>query len=98
MPGTARDVAAAFAKALAPNSYLIISVGSGNPSEGENFTSAYTAARVYIHTQEEVQGFFGGLELVPPGVVSVRGWYGGRAAPRLKPRTATFLGGVARKP
>jgi len=96
--GTARDVAAAFVKALAPNSYLIISVGSGNPSEGENFTSAYTAARVYIHTQEEVQGFFGGLELVPPGVVSVRGWYGGRAAPRLKPRTATFLGGVARKP
>ena len=96
--GTAREVAAAFAQALAPNSYLIISVGSGNPSEGENFTTAYTAARVFIHTQEEIQGFFGGLELVPPGVVSVRGWHGGRAAPKLKPRTATFLGGVARKP
>jgi len=35
---------------------------------------------------------------VPPGVVSVRGWHGGRPAPKLKPRTATFLGGVARKP
>jgi SAM-dependent methyltransferase len=96
--GTARAVAAAFARALAPGSYLIISVGSGNPSEGENFTSAYTAAQIYIHSREQVLSFFDGLELVPPGVVSVRGWYGGRPAPNLKPRTATFLGGVARKP
>ena len=71
-PGTARDVAAAFAQAIAPGSYLIISVGSGNPSEGENFTSAYTAARIYIHSQEEILSFFDGLELVPPGVVAVR--------------------------
>src|ERR1022692_331900 len=32
--GTARDVAAAFAGAIAPGSYLIISIGSGNRSEG----------------------------------------------------------------
>jgi hypothetical protein len=32
-------VAAAFAWAVVPGSYLIISVGSGNPSEGANFTS-----------------------------------------------------------
>jgi hypothetical protein len=95
---TARGVAVAFAWALAPGSYMIISVGSGNPSEGENFTSAYTAARIYIHSQAEILGFFDGLELVPPGVVSVRGWHGGRPAPNLRPRTATFLGGVARKP
>ena len=81
----------------APGSYLIISVGSGSSSEGNNFTSAYTAARVYIHSREDVLSFFDGLELVPPGVVSVRGWYGDRPAPDLKPRTATFLGGVARK-
>ncbi len=42
--------------------------------------------------------FFGGLELVPPGVISVRCWYGDGPARNLKPRTATFLGGVARKP
>jgi SAM-dependent methyltransferase len=95
---TARGVAATFARALAPGSYLIISVGSGNTSEGANFTSAYTAAPVYIHSQEEILSFFDGLELVPPGVVSVRGWHGDRPAPHLKPRTATFLGGVARKP
>jgi SAM-dependent methyltransferase len=95
---TARGVAGAFARALAPGSYLIISVGSGNPSEGENFTSAYTAARVYIHSPDETLSFFDGLELVPPGVVSVRGWHGDRPVRNLKPRTATFLGGVGRKP
>ena len=55
--GTARDVAAAFAQAIAPGSYLIISVGSGNRSEGDNFTSAYTAARIYIHSPEEIAEF-----------------------------------------
>jgi len=94
---TARDVAAAFARAISPGSYLIISVGSGNRSEGENFTTAYTAARVHIHSAEEIASFFGALELVPPGVVAVRTWYGDGPAPNLKPRKATFLGGVARK-
>jgi hypothetical protein len=96
--GTARDVAAAFARAIVPGSYLIISVGSGNPSEGENFTSAYTAGRVYIHSLAEVRSFFDGLELVPPGVVAVTCWPGDAPAPAGTPRTATFLGGVARKP
>ena len=100
--GTARDVAATFAQAVVPGSYLIISVGSGNPSEGENFTSAYTAARVYIHSLEEIRSFFDDLELVPPGVVAVTSWSGDAPAPAGTPagtpRTATFLGGVARKP
>jgi O-methyltransferase involved in polyketide biosynthesis len=95
--GTARDVAAVFARAIAPGSYLIVSVGSGNPSEGENFTSAYTAARIYIHSPAEVRNFFGDLELVPPGVVSVLSWYGDQPALGAEPRTATFLCGVARK-
>jgi hypothetical protein len=94
--GTARDVAAAFARAIAPGGYVIISAGSGSPSEGEKFTSAYTAARTYIHSLEEILSFFDGLELVPPGVVPVRYWNGGGPDP--EPRTATFLGGVARKP
>jgi O-methyltransferase involved in polyketide biosynthesis len=96
--GTARDVAAVFARAIVPGSYMIISVGSGNTSEGENFTSAYTAAQLYIHSEEEILSFFDGLDLVPPGVVPVRGWYGDGLAPDLAPRTATFLCGVAKKP
>lgn len=98
---SAREVATAFAGTIVPGSYLIISVGSGSPSEGENFTAAYTAAPLYIHSLEEVRSFFDGLDLVPPGVVPVRAWHGGRPAAgttSTTQRTATFLGGVARKP
>lgn len=94
---TARGVAAAFAAAVVPGSYLIISVGSGSRSEGDNFTSAYTAARLYIHSTEEILGFFGDLDLVPPGVVAVSSWNGDGAAASSTQRTATFIGGVARK-
>jgi hypothetical protein len=76
---------------------MIISVGSGNPSEGKTFTSAYSAARVFIDSPEEILSFFDGLELVPPGVVSVMSWYGDSPAPELDSPTATFLGGVARE-
>jgi O-methyltransferase involved in polyketide biosynthesis len=95
---TARQVTACFAKAIASGSYLIVSVGSGNRSEGENFTSAYTAAPVFIHSQREIESFFDGFQLAPPGVVPVRYWR--RAAVGLAEQmpTATFLGGVARKP
>jgi O-methyltransferase involved in polyketide biosynthesis len=94
---TARDVAAAFARAICPASYMIISVGSGNPAEGKTFTAAYSAARVYIHPREDIVSFFDDLELVPPGVVSVVTWNGDAPPSRSQPPTATFLGGVARK-
>jgi hypothetical protein len=48
-----------------PGSYLIISCGSGNRSEGENFATEYTAARIYIHSLEEILGFFDRFDLVP---------------------------------
>ncbi len=96
--GTAREVTAAFARWAAAGSYLIISVGSGDPSEGENFTSAYTAARIRIHPLDDIVSFFGDMDLVPPGVVPVPSWRGDDPAPAPEARTATFLGGVARKP
>lgn len=95
---TAREIAGSFARAIVPGSYLIISVGTGSKSEGQNFTSAYTAAQVYIHEQHEILGFFDGLDLLPPGVVPVRYWQNLDVALDLKPRTATFIAGVARKP
>jgi hypothetical protein len=57
----------------------------GNPSEGANFTSEYTAARIYIHALEEIQSFFEDLDLVPPGVVPVRLWTGDTPAPTTRP-------------
>ena len=96
-PDLARDVAATFTREIAPGSYVIISCGSGNRAEADNFKAEYTAARVYIHSQEEIQSFFAGLDLVPPGVVPVRLWTGdGPAGDRPAP-TATFIGGVGHK-
>ncbi|HET7017642.1 MAG TPA: SAM-dependent methyltransferase [Streptosporangiaceae bacterium] len=95
--GTARDVTAAFGQAIAPGSYLIISVGTGSQSEQDNFSSAYTAARVFMYSTDEVTSFFHDLELLPPGVVPVSLWTGDGKEPETVPRTATFIGGVARK-
>ena len=97
-PGTARRVAGFFAAAISSGSYLIISCGSGNVSEGETFRSAYTAAPVYIHSHDEIASFFDGLCLVPPGVVPVSRWTGEGPVPQGDVPTATFLGGVGRKP
>jgi O-methyltransferase involved in polyketide biosynthesis len=93
---TARDVAGAFARAIVPGSYLIISVGSGSQAEWDKFTAAYDAAPIYGHSRESILSFFEAFELVPPGVVPVRGWEGDAPAADLEER-ATFLGGVARK-
>ena len=94
---TARDITSAFIEAMAPGSYLIVSVGSGNPTEGDRFASAYTAARIHIHSAEDVGTFFGDLELVPPGVVPVKRWCGDDPTIVRASRTATFLCGVGRK-
>ena len=95
--GPAREVATAFTRAIAPGSYVIISVGTGQAEVAEPFSAAYTAAPLYIHLPDEVMVFFDGLELVPPGLVPARGWTGGARARKLAPR-ATFLVGVGRKP
>jgi hypothetical protein len=79
---------------------MIISCGSGDRSESENFTTAYTAAPIYIHSAAEIGSFFGGLDLVPPGVTPVPEWPGDEEAgkaPGGDPRTATFIGGVGLK-
>ena len=95
---TAREVTATFGKAVAAGSYMIISVGSGDRAEADNFTSAYSAARIRIHPPKAIESFFGDFELVPPGVVAVRRWHGDEPPDDVMSRTATFLGGVARKP
>ncbi len=95
---TARDIASAFVEELAPGSYLIVSVGSGDRDEGDRFTSTYTAAEIHIHSPEQVGAFFDTLDLVPPGVVPVGHWPGDEPAEQdAQSRTATFVCGVGRK-
>jgi len=73
----ARALVAAYAEALAPGSYLVLSVGRGDGPRADAFLSAYIdgAAQAYNHSAEEIVGFFGPLSLVPPGVVAARDWH-----------------------
>jgi O-methyltransferase involved in polyketide biosynthesis len=93
----AGQVARAFTRAIAPGSYVIISVGTGQAEVAEPFSAAYTAASLYIHSPEEIMTFFDGLELVPPGVVPAARWEGGSPAVPEADGRATFLAGVGRK-
>lgn len=95
--GQAHEVAGTFTRAIAPGSYVIISVGTGEDDVATPFRAAYTAASLYIHTPDEVKTFFDGLELVPPGLVPARGWEGGARRKRLSAQRPTFLAGVGCK-
>jgi hypothetical protein len=61
-PGTARAVVGVLVRALAPGSYLVISVGAG---ESGRLPDAVAPGGF---TPEDFASFFGGLELVPPGI------------------------------
>jgi hypothetical protein len=54
---------------------------------------------VFFRSREQIDAFFDGLELVPPGVGRLRDWW--PDGPLLAPATKEddmILGGVARKP
>jgi O-methyltransferase involved in polyketide biosynthesis len=98
--GAARNVTAALAQMLAPGSYLIISVGYGGGRAGEDFAAAYNSqdgSRIYSYSREEVTALFGGLEVLPPGIVDARAWRpdGPETAPA--DRAAMILAGVGRR-
>jgi len=97
--GEARSVVRGLLDAFPPGSYLALAdsvrVGGAHIAAAESY--AETGAVPYqLRSAEEIAGFFGGLDLVPPGIVPVPEW---------RPDPAPFpavhvdeLGGVARKP
>jgi O-methyltransferase involved in polyketide biosynthesis len=97
--GTARGILAVLTEALAPGSYVIISVGFAPGQAGRDFANAYNAQsgpRIYSHTWEEITATFGGLELVPPGLVAAQAWHAGwpQTAP---PERDGIVAGLGRK-
>ncbi len=95
--GTARKIAATFTRAIAPGSYLIISIGTGDAKLTSAFAAEYKAATLQMFTSPEFATFFDGLDLVPPGTVPALAWSGGEPDRNLPQQDATFLVGVARK-
>jgi O-methyltransferase involved in polyketide biosynthesis len=77
-PDDARDLVARYVAALAPGSYVVLSVGRADgdgESQGFGTYSSAGAAQAYNHSVAEFTSFFGPLTLVPPGVIDARAWH-----------------------
>jgi SAM-dependent methyltransferase len=95
---TARAVTAAFIRALAPGSYLVISVARADGEIANRYMQSYSAGSLHNHSPEQIAGFFAGAELVPPGVVEASMWPVRAAAPANRATVGQLLAGVGRKP
>ena len=82
---------------LAPGSYLVISVGSGDDQTGGRLARWYAAGTLYDHTLEQITGFFAGLEVVSPGLVEARDWDPALSAASAGSRAGRVLVGVGCK-
>jgi O-methyltransferase involved in polyketide biosynthesis len=87
-PGEARALVASYAAALAPGSYIAVSVGRGDGPAADTSFSIYSdvAGPVYNHSVAEIASFFGPLDLVSPGLVEARQWRPDR--PETEPLTS----------
>ncbi len=100
-PATARGIVTTLAEALAPGSYLVISVGFARGQGGEEFARTYNAqggARIYPQTWEQITALFDGLELVPPGLVDSAAWRAEWLDTVQPDRASMIVGGVGRLP
>jgi O-methyltransferase involved in polyketide biosynthesis len=94
----ARELVAGYAAALAPGSYVVLSVGRADGETAQGF-GAYSSGgtQVYNHSVAEFTSFFGPLPLVDPGVVDARAWHPAEPLTQpLPPRGGQSLVGVAR--
>lgn len=92
-------IVAAFTERMAPGSYLIISHGVSDdtdPGALAGLTNAYDRAGVPLvaRTVAEVEGWFGGFELVRPGLVDVTRWHPGKTA---RPAPVRVVAGAGRR-
>jgi len=94
----ARAVTAGYAKLAVPGSLLAISLSRNDDEEQHaRAQAAYTAAHLYSHSRADIESFFGGLELIPPGVALANAWRGGMASvPSAARGSAYILAGVGR--
>jgi O-methyltransferase involved in polyketide biosynthesis len=105
------EILAHLVNALAPGSYVVIGDGTNilhgqRAGEVAEDSARARAGRRYVEaggvpyhlrTPERIEGFFAGLELIPPGVVSVSRWRL-ESSPFGLPAEVDGFCGVARKP
>ena len=94
-PGPA-EIVRHFVDAVPCGSYLVVndSVMTAETAEAVR-TARSSGADYHLRTPEQMRGFFDGLELVEPGIVSTPLW---RPEPGTAPDPLVVYCGVARKP
>ena len=96
-PDAARAVTAGYVSLMAPGSYLIISCASFDDGQlAKQLSAEYTAATWHNHPAEVIESFFGGLELVGPGLTEARTWRPWLTEAAPCHRDGHVLAGVAR--
>jgi S-adenosyl methyltransferase len=98
--GTVHHVTAELTESIAPGSYLVMSVSAGDEESSGALIREYQAGTLYSYSPKQIAGFFGGLELVGPGLVDAREWdlaRASKAAPAGRDGGG-ILAGVGRKP
>jgi SAM-dependent methyltransferase len=91
-----------FARYLVPGSALAVSHLSSDGTQPEVITAIehawqHATAPAVFRSADQIQGFFGGLDLVPPGLTTVASWPSRIPAPVQSP-ALQVLAGVARRP
>ncbi|MFF5261579.1 SAM-dependent methyltransferase [Actinomadura viridis] len=98
---TAADVIGRLMEPLAPGSVLALSTVTADsaPEEVAGGVAAYNARGIPTRARgrAEVERFFAGLELLPPGVVLVNHWRPDGPAASVPDAHVHMYGGVARK-
>jgi hypothetical protein len=96
------EIVARLLAAVPSGSYLAIvhpaiDIAADEMAEAQRRYNESTDAPIKLRTQEEVARFFGGLNLVDPGLAQLHRWRPGPAGPVPRHDVAAY-GGVGRKP
>lgn len=98
----ARALVARYTAALAPGSYVVLSVVQIAPGpDGEQMLKLYGAGPhpVSIHSPADLEAFCGDLEVLPPGAADARTWRPSRGeVPAPEPRDVWITGVMAKIP
>jgi O-methyltransferase involved in polyketide biosynthesis len=97
---TADGIVTSFVQALAPGSYLVISVGFAKGQGGDDFARTYNAQggpRIYAQSWDQITARFDGLQLVPPGIVDCAAWRPERPEAVPADRSSMIVAGVGRR-